>query len=281
MQRRLWPAVAAATLLPASICFGRNHAASEVSFKWAEEKILVEASTGDTNGLCFVIDTGASTTVIGSRLARRLKLEGREDQVVAKGKTVAVLRAVLPELRIGPHRFEEVPVLVSNSRYFKRGHADGLIGLSLLRRKGIVIDFMSRTIRFGGSIEHGRKATAFYPNGPCLVVRLVVSGQPLRLLLDTGGTELILFAKRVKGRLPTRPTGERFTSRSLTGKVRLTKVGPYSVTWGETQWKELDAYVMASHSPAYGSLDGLLGTSALGLKLLRLDFDKGLISWVR
>jgi predicted aspartyl protease len=63
--------------------------------------IVVRASVGDRRDLNFLLDTGATTSAIDSKLAERLGLATRASQMVSFDKTVRVEWCVLPELAYG------------------------------------------------------------------------------------------------------------------------------------------------------------------------------------
>jgi predicted aspartyl protease len=112
-------------------------------------------------------------------------------------------------------------------------------------------------------------------------VTISVAGKSVSLLLDTGFGDLVLFARAAAGRVAFRRTGETSSEiRSAGGRRSLEKVVLSGIRLGESEWKELPAYLLDAAAPM-SQQDGVLGVAALGLKRICLDFDKGLMSWER
>jgi predicted aspartyl protease len=156
---------------------------------------------------------------------------------------------------------------------------DALIGLELLRKTGLVIDYETRTLTLG-PVVHSGSPVAFYNKFPFVPVALLVRGRPVNLLLDTGFSDLVLFARSIEGRIAFRRTGEMTDIRSAGGRKPLEKVLLAEVRLGETEWRELPAYLLEAAAPM-SRLDGVLGVASLRLKRLCLDFENGLMSWER
>ena len=74
---------------------------------------------------------------------------------------------------------------------------DALIGLELLRKTGLVIDYQTQTLTFG-PVVHTGSPLAFYNKFPFVPVTLVVRGRTVNLLLDTGFSDLVLFTRSVE-----------------------------------------------------------------------------------
>ena len=87
----------------------------EVPFEWKGGHIVVQGSIGGLENLNLVIDTGASSTTISKRVAKKLGLKGKKKQVLAYGKKVKGEEVTLPSVEIGALRLEDVPA-------WKKGH---------------------------------------------------------------------------------------------------------------------------------------------------------------
>src|SRR6202021_4344387 len=66
--------------------------------------IVVRGSAGPLKGLNFLLDTGASPTVLDRRVAQKLHLEERPTNVAVLNGSVTAGRTILPNLELGPIR---------------------------------------------------------------------------------------------------------------------------------------------------------------------------------
>src|SRR5579859_4147713 len=75
----------------------------EVPFKlYRDYAIVAQGSAGARNKLNFLIDTGSSSTVVDTSLARKLRLARSPRKISVLGSTVGVEEAVVPSLGLGP-----------------------------------------------------------------------------------------------------------------------------------------------------------------------------------
>ena len=116
-----------------------------------EDKIMVKATFGNKT-LTFIIDTGAESNVIDSRLPnailetirvnRRVKLTGNG------GQKVDALYGDLSNLKIGNSNFANLPVLVTNLEKmcsaYNTNCLDGMLGFDFLSQHKIGFNFVSR-----------------------------------------------------------------------------------------------------------------------------------------
>ena len=257
-----------------------DSASTQIPFSLHREHfIVVQGSIGDQQNLNFVIDTGATNTMISKKLAKKLSLEGEKKTVVAVGQKVKVEEVVLPNVQMGMAQFESVPARIGRLSFVHGLQVDALIGLTLLKKSSIAIDYTKMTLTLG-SLPSCKSFIDFYGRLPFVLVRMRVQGQPLALILDSGaGNDLVLFKERVKDRFSWTKTNEKRSVQHLGGKSDLKKVLLSDVAMADSRWDELTAYVLEGRVKGYGTLDGILGSGALGLARLQLDFQNNRMSW--
>ncbi|MDA2925319.1 aspartyl protease family protein, partial [Acidobacteria bacterium AH-259-L09] len=249
-----------------SFCLARDIAHTSVPFRLYDHLIVVNGAIGELQDLNCAIDTGSSFTILDRQIAKRLKLKGRSRQVGALGKNVPMQEVVLPELHLGAVGFDSVPARVAELPHILRVRIAVLVGLNLLKRRNFTLDYEKKEIRFQG-VEHSASSVP-------VLVRMQVKGRPLHMLLDTGAGEVILFNRRVQGRLSMRPAGEEKTILYVGGKTKLQKVYLSDVAIGGKQWKRFPAFLF--DGPGHGSVnfDGALGVSSLNFRRIHFDFER-------
>ena len=256
----------------------------EVPFKlYRGYVIVVRGSIAGLDKLNFLIDTGAVPSVVDRRIAQKLKLSGNGQSLSVFSQSVQAQGVVLPDLALGPIRAERLPVLVRDLAFIEEGmgiHVDAMIGLDVLARSSFSINYQSRKMVFG-AVEPSEYSVAFEPRPGYVLVQFEVQGQPLRLVVDTGAKDLILFQSRVQGRLASVRTAGAKTSANMGGEAPLLELQLPGARLGTTDLGNQRAYLLATSAQALPNFDGLLGVTALGVKRLAFDFDRQTISWER
>jgi predicted aspartyl protease len=235
--------------------------------------VVVHGAIGRLEGLRLLIDTGANPTMIDRRVAKKLALELQESEFIAFGQKTRVARAVLPEIRMGSFRAEAVPAGVGDLSFLHG--VDAIIGLDVLTKASFAIDYEDRQIAFG-PVDTETRAVRLEATPPFLTVQLKIAGRPVRLLLDTGSARLVLFERRMAGRLPPlAPHGElviyHLSGSSSLRRVLLTGLDADGWTLGRVEAFLSDAPV--DGYPA--GIDGVLGVRVLAEKHASFDFERG------
>ncbi|TCZ66940.1 pepsin/retropepsin-like aspartic protease family protein [Flaviaesturariibacter aridisoli] len=124
---------------------------TELPFELKENYILVRTSIGGKT-LQFVMDSGAETSVVDSRLPNSL-LAGlqvtRRVQLNGSGRRKEAVYGTLPELTVGPHQLRAVPVLVSNleqSCFSQYDCINGILSFDALSPRRIGFNFVTRKL---------------------------------------------------------------------------------------------------------------------------------------
>lgn len=244
--------------------------------------ILVEGRIENLDGLTFLVDTGASSTLLNSCLARKLKIKGSQRKAVAYGRDLKVQGTILREFTIGATRFRTVPALIADfSRLPMIGNRiDAIIGMNALIRENFSIDYKSKTLVFNPETASAA-STALNAVGLSLVTELQVEGRTVRLLIDTGAKDLILFRSRLGDVRLRTPAANSKTIYHLSSAEELHMVRLSSVRLGETELSNVKAYLMEGPIQEYAGVEGILGVDSLGLDRIDFDFDRQLVSWSR
>jgi predicted aspartyl protease len=239
--------------------------------------VVVNGQVGNLDGLKFILDTGATYTLIDQKIADRLRLRRRPGKITNFDREVPVDWAEIPYLRIGPIQTGPFPVLVAKLGEYSKfaENVDGIIGLDLLgRSKKLFIDYEKQTV----SWEFASDGTGGCPSPTYFTIPFVVQGFPMHLIVDTGFQGILLYKDRLRKGLPAlRMEGESIEvgmGRMQTTQVKLPGVrlvGP-----------EMVATVYLTDGPAAGQLpgiDGYLGVASLQATRVEFDFAARVMRW--
>jgi predicted aspartyl protease len=257
----------------------------EIPFKLCgSHLIVVQGTLGDLERLNFLVDTGANPSAVDRRIAKKLGLQGSAGKLALFNQNTNVERVVLPSLRLGPIRATSLPGLVQDLSSVEKVlgiQIDAILGFDVLSLSSFSIDYKSKKIIFG----HIEPSPAMIPLGirpPTFTVQLQVQDEQIRLLVDTGAADLLLFECRLSGRLRELPTrGVKRSSNSTQSQFELREVSLPSVRLGETDFGLRKAFLLDDNTNCGRSFDGVVGPLSLGLKWIAFDFEHRTFSWER
>ena len=264
-------------------------AGCEIPFRLEGHLIVVEASVARTSGLRFMIDTGATGSVVDKKVIKALGLKPLpgESRLAALGQEVTKAdRFRIPMVRIGP----VCATLYCPEADLSGLGVDGIIGLDLLREQtwlpgceaneaiksgSFTIDFETRRLRFG--LQQQLKCTIPLesPN-PEIIVVAMFQGHPLRLAVDTGSHAIVLYNESQLGWLQIRVLLQRARFQMLGRMGEGKQVVLPDMELGNLRWTNPSGMLLDRPNQAK---DGLLSVRQLGLKVVHFDFERNLMSW--
>jgi predicted aspartyl protease len=245
--------------------------------------IVAQGSAGPLKGLNFLLDTGASRTVLDPRVARKLRLEEQPASVVVVGGSVQAAWASLPSLNFGPLQRENVSIQIVDLSFLQKSlpiRVDGIIGLDVLGQSPFVIDYVSRKIHFGASPALPNAIPLHVSNG-LPIVDGEVNGVAASLLLDTGAPSLILFARNVAGPVAGLKVSTAQRSPESIGEFDHKQGTLHSLRLGETEFGKEPFSVASEGPPAGYAFDGMLSPAALGVTKVAIDLGRGQVAFSR
>jgi predicted aspartyl protease len=257
---------------------GKSTVSPRIPFELVSDfLVVVRGQIGDLDGLKFIVDTGATRSVIDSKVADRLRLPRRAGKVMNFDRDISVEWADIPDLRVGSLRSEAIRVTVMKlgeySEFAK--NVDGIIGLDLLSRsKKLTIDYEGRTLSF--QLPDGGAADPVFAS--CFTIPFVVQGITVRLVVDTGHQDVLLYGNRVRRRLPKIHTqGE---SKEVTlGRIHATRVKLPDVRIGGPNEVTTVFMIDGPDELALPGVDGYLGVLSLHAKHIEFDFAARVLRW--
>jgi aspartyl protease len=257
----------------------------EIPFKlYRDYLIVVQGSLGTLQRLNFLIDTGVNPTAVDRRIAKKLRLMGGAHKLALFNQEADVGEVVLPSLQLGPIRAESLPAMIQDLSSFETVigiRVDASVGFDVLNGSSFSIDYRSKKIVFG-PIESSPFAVPFETGPPVLTVQLQVQGKPIRLLVDTGAAELVLFECQLHGRLRQLPVGSvrRFFN-GASKEIELKELWLPAVRLGTTDFGPQKSLSVDDNANCSRSFDGVVGIRRLGLKWIAFDFEHRSFSWKR
>ena len=244
--------------------------------------VVVEGSIGNLRRLNFEVDTGAYPTIIDQKIARDLGLAEVPGRVNLSNKRVEARRVVLPSLELGPIRVESLPVLAQDLSFFQKilGHkVDGIVGLDVLRKSNFTINFRSKEMIFGGT-EKLKFSARFDTDTPVVTIRTRFQERRLRLVVDTGSPDLMLFQSRVPDTAGFQLLGMEDVS-DVSGTFQRRKVRIPDVYFGEEAVGAQVTFVVDDRKDRGDDFDGVWGIRGPQLWKIGFDFEQRTFRWER
>lgn len=245
--------------------------------------IEIEGRIGRLKNLNFALDTGTTETVVNKRVADRLHLSCRPGKpLINFNRGLKLEQCVLPDIGIGYFRVKELRVYVADLTRFSTfaGDADALIGLDLLGASRFTIDYAAHEVTFDSM---RRPATPTDPDDPlCMTAVIQVQGRPVRLIVDTGIKGVILYKDRLWRSVPHLRILDSAEGVNVGRRLHANRVILPDARIGGTV-KNLVAILIPGppKNALPDDINGFMGVSELGARILTLDFVGKSLSWER
>jgi hypothetical protein len=242
--------------------------------------VIVEGSIGNFQKLNFLVDTGAYPSVIDQKIAIRLGLAAQPARVNLSNKSVPTSQVVLPSLCLGPIETTSLPVLSEDLSFFQKalGHkVDAIVGLDVLRKSSFSINYKTKEMLFGPA----EKLTFSAPFDTAVRVATIRMGFPtqeLRLVIDTGGPDLMLLQSRMPPSIHLQELGTETVS-DVGGSFQRRKVRIAEVNVGKETIGAQIAFVADDRKDDGDNFDGVLGMRGPQFRKIAFDFEHLRFSW--
>jgi predicted aspartyl protease len=257
-----------------------NHAVELPIQLYRDYLVVVEGKIGNLEKLSFLIDTGAYPSVVDQRIATALGLKRTAGKMDLANKTVQTELATLPFIEVGPARAGGLPIFVQDLSSIEKRlgrRIDAVVGLDVLGKNSFSIDYKTKQLRFGPA-KRTKSTVSFEAGTPFVIVEVRLHNRPVRLLVDTAASALMLFQSRVKDPLFL-PAGRTSKATNLDGDFQRRSVQIPDTRLGKQEFGPLTGFVVADHGDNGRDFDGLLSVRGLRLEEIGFDFENHEISW--
>jgi predicted aspartyl protease len=242
--------------------------------------IVVEGRISDLSGLNFILDTGATDTIISKKIAKRLGLQLQPAQISTSDKTVEIQSAVFTDVQFGPVHATNASMLVCDLSRLSdfATNIDAVVGLDLLRLNNVTLDYDAKKVVFG-SYEPSASNALARSTHRCVTVKIDVQHHPVSLIVDTGFQGILFYEERLLKRIPKLRFSGRVKEGGIRGRMRLREATLPGIRLGSAV---SDLKVLLMKSPpdnVLADIDGLLGTVPLQARRIHFNFETDTLTW--
>jgi predicted aspartyl protease len=244
--------------------------------------VIVQGHIGNVQKLNFLVDTGAYPSVVDERIAHSLGLAEQPARVNLSNQSVQTRTVVLPSLALGPIHVASLPVLSQDLSVFQKNlgyKVDAIVGLDVLRKSSFTINYKTKEIVFG-PIESLSFSAPFETEAPVVTIQMESQFRQLRLVVDTGGPDLMLFQSRL-----AESTGFQLLGTEIVmdagGEFQRRKVRIPDVYLGKEKIGSQIAFVADDRKDDGDNFDGVLGVRGAQLWKIAFDFEHRKFCWER
>jgi predicted aspartyl protease len=239
--------------------------------------IVVPVRVGERSDLRFILDTGATRSVVDRRLVRQVASPSRVLEVFSFDRRLQIETTIVDHFEVGPiHAVNPEIEIIQLSEYSELAKdADGIVGMDLLKEsRRILIDYSKKIVWFSLA-DVGTKPIA---RARCFIVTVKVQGAAMRLAIDTGFEGIAIHENRLRLQVPNLRTEGDPVSVEM-GHLKTTKVRVPDVNLGGAPETREILLMNAPRENEIDGIDGYLGPAALHATRIEFDFEKRILRW--
>jgi predicted aspartyl protease len=230
-----------------SACSAVADGSKPLAFTLRGHEIIVPVTISGTGPFRFLLDTGASRSVIASRVAAALELTVRARTVMITPAGHAVRPVVSVTLRLGDRPPVPVTATVANDEMLQ-ADVDGIVGQDVLSTLVYTIDYRRRTLYWDdcAHAQSNHRLVLTVIDGRALVTLSAQTGtpEPLQFIPDTAADNVVLFA-RPGQQLPSLTPLDVGVLRTLAGQQLVRRVLIDALTVGGVVLRQQSAVILA------------------------------------
>lgn len=187
---KLLPEAYMPALPPAVIDDKLDIGGKDIDARKVRTRMTVAVKVNDRGPYRFVVDSGADTSVVGTRIARDLQLPpGKSVLLNNMTDSRRVDRVLVDSLQLGETTINDLqlPALLERDL-----GGDGMIGIDALVEQRLMMDFETRTIKVEDAhrppprMDGDIVVVARLRRGQLILTQVKANGKPLEAVIDTG-----------------------------------------------------------------------------------------------
>jgi predicted aspartyl protease len=253
--------------------------------------IVAKGRIGARDNLNFVLDTGATHSIVDSHLAAALQLppsEALKKKIISFDAALAPKWAEVVGLQFGPILMPKLSVVVGDLSYFQTvgARVDALIGLDVLRGASFTIDYARERVAFGPDFTaladaHGRKIfqTLLRATPACFLVELRAGDQTLHVIVDTGAAGVVLYEDHLAERAIAYRVKASAVGAGVGGGFVSSVAALPSLAFGGRAMKRQVFLTRSPGGVVQHEVDGFLGLASLHARRVTFDLQANTLTW--
>jgi hypothetical protein len=248
---------------------------TEIPFVLANGFLIeFEGAIGTSTGLKFILDTGATHSIVDQNLAATLGVLPHPKKLFDFDRYVEAGLGVFPDVLLGPVHATDVPLLIGDLGKLSPLASDAvaIIGADLLSLADFTIDYDQRILTF--RLEDGQASPGNH-NEIGMTVELQVQGRRIDVLVDTGTEDMFLFENRLPHLIVHDAPKDVLVGSRLTGR----RVTLPDVQLGSKALEGKAILVKGPPSDVLPGIAGYLGTAALKPHRIEFNHTHNLFRW--
>jgi hypothetical protein len=263
-----------------------KQSAPDVSIKvpirvYGDYLVIVEGQIG-TEKLNFLVDTGAFPSIIDQKISHKLGLAEQPARVNLSNKSVDTRLVVLPSLVLGSIHMRSLTSLTQDLSFLQKGldrRVDAIAGLDVLRKSSFSINYRTKEMFFGPA-EVLTFSAPFDTEEPFVTIQMRGANRPLRLVIDTGTPDVMLFQSRMSDPISFQMLGTQRVS-DVSGAFQRRRIRIPDVYLGQEKIGSQIAFVVDDRKDHGDDFDGVLGARGPEFWKIAFDFEHHRFSWER
>jgi predicted aspartyl protease len=241
--------------------------------------VIVEGSIGNVQKLHFLVDTGAYPSVVDQKITHVLGLAEQPARVNLSNSSIQTRLVVLPSLLMGPDQVESLPVLAQDLSYFQKAlgyRVDAIIGMDVLRKSSFSINYRTKEMLFDPA-DSLSFSVPFETDTPVVTIRM---GSQFRIVVDTGGPDLMLFQSSMADSTGFQAMGT-YKAINASGTFQRRRVRIPEVVLSKEKIGSQIAFIVDDRKDDGDNFDGVLGVRGVQFWKIAFDFEHRRFCWER